>query len=80
MLNLRFIYCLSFFLFPFLIFAQDISLFQQHNGNYDFLTFGNTLNTGENTGGITPCEILTESSAEFQLSPEIGRASCRERV
>ncbi len=69
MLNLRFIYCLSFFLFPFLIFAQDISLFQQHNGNYDFLTFGNTLNTGENTGGITPCEILTESSAEFQLSP-----------
>ncbi len=70
MLNLKTIYCLSFFLFPALIFAQDISLFQQFNGNYDYLAFGNTLNTGENTGGTTPCEILTESSAEFQLDPE----------
>ena len=70
MLNLKTIYCLSFFLFPILIFAQDISLFQQFNGSYDYLAFGNTLNTGENTGGTTPCEILTESSAEFQLDPE----------
>ena len=68
--SLRTIYCLSFFIIPALLFSQDISLFQQFNGNYDYLAFGNTLNTGENTGGTTACEILTESSADFQLDPE----------
>ncbi len=70
MLKLKTIFCLSLFLFPVLIFAQEISLFQQFNGSYDYMAFGNTLNIGENTGGTTPCEILTESSAEFQLDPE----------
>ncbi|PKA83749.1 gliding motility-associated-like protein [Ulvibacter sp. MAR_2010_11] len=51
--------------------AQDIELFQQFNGRYDYLAFGNTLNTAENTGQIppSPCEILTESSADFNLQP-----------
>lgn len=52
----------------FVVFAQDISLFRQFSGNYDYLAFGNTLNLMENGTG-TPCEILTESSAEFSLEP-----------
>ncbi|MEL6811070.1 MAG: gliding motility-associated C-terminal domain-containing protein [Bacteroidota bacterium] len=50
--------------------AQEIELFQQFNGRYDYLAFGNTLNTGENTGAGTPCEILPESSADFSLQPD----------
>ncbi|MBT8245552.1 MAG: T9SS type B sorting domain-containing protein [Winogradskyella sp.] len=46
--------------------AQDISLFQQFNGRYDYTAIGNTLNTSEN-GNSSPCEILTRSSAELQL-------------
>jgi len=56
-------------LLPALIFAQEVELFQQFNGRYDYLAFGNTLNVGENTGGTTECIILTESSSEFELLP-----------
>ena len=59
-------------LFPFVIFAQDeISLFTQFNGRNDYVAFGNTMNTLENTGQTPPpvCEILTESSAEYTLEP-----------
>ena len=50
------------------IFGQDISLYKQFNGRYDFLFFGNTLNKIENgTGG--PCEINTSSSATLKLNP-----------
>ena len=66
MKNLKYLLVLLL-LIPSTYVAQDISLFQQFNGRYDYLAFGNTLNTGENTGGITPCEILTESTADFQL-------------
>lgn len=47
--------------------AQDIELFQQLNGRYDYLAFGNTLNLEENGGQGVNCEILSESSAEFTL-------------
>ena len=47
--------------------AQDISLYQQFNGRYDYLAIGNTLNTEEN-GPFGPCTILTTSSAEFNLN------------
>ncbi|WP_051957502.1 T9SS type B sorting domain-containing protein [Altibacter lentus] len=50
--------------------SQDVELFQQFNGRYDYLAFGNTLNLTENTvidGDPAPCEILTESSADFTL-------------
>jgi gliding motility-associated-like protein len=54
---------------PCVLSAQEIELFQQFNGRYDYLSFGNTMNTGENTGQEppTPCEILTESSADYAL-------------
>ncbi len=47
-------------------FSQEIELFQQFNGRYDYLSFGNTLNQEEN-GLSSDCVILTESSADFQL-------------
>ena len=48
--------------------AQDIDLFKQFNGRYDYVAIGNTLNTSEN-GNFSPCEILTESTASLQLEP-----------
>ncbi|WGF92698.1 gliding motility-associated C-terminal domain-containing protein [Aequorivita marisscotiae] len=51
-----------------LIFSQDISLYQQFNGQYDYTAFGNTLNVEENGQG-GQCFILTSSSADFQLQP-----------
>ncbi len=49
------------------LFAQDISLFQQFNGRYDYVAIGNTLNTEEN-GPFGPCTILTSSSADLSLN------------
>ncbi len=57
------------FFMPFFLLAQQVSLFKQFNGRYDYTTFGNTLNLEENNLG-GPCEILTESSAEFFLQPQ----------
>lgn len=54
-------------LFSCRFYAQDISLYQQFNGRYDFTFFGNTLNTTEN-GVNTPCVILTSSSASLDLN------------
>ena len=50
-------------------FSQDISLWQQFNGRYDYIAFGNTLNLEEN-GGATDCMILEESSAEFLIEAD----------
>lgn len=48
------------------VFSQEIELYQQFNGRYDYLAFGNTLNTEENgTGGA--CTILTQNSATLTL-------------
>jgi gliding motility-associated-like protein len=62
---------LILFFLPVALLAQEIELFQQFNGHYDYYAFGNTLNLTENTvpGNPPPCEILTESSADFQLEP-----------
>ncbi len=49
-------------------FAQEIALYQQFNGHYDYTAFGNTLNVEENGQGGA-CFILTTSSANFQLQP-----------
>lgn len=51
------------------IYSQDISLFKQYNGRYDFVFFGNTLNKTENGIGAA-CEINTSSSALLYLNPE----------
>ncbi len=48
--------------------AQDVQLFESFNGRYDYLAFGNTLNTREN-GANDPCQLLTETSAELTLLP-----------
>lgn len=50
-------------------FAQDISLYQQFNGRYDFVFFGNTMNSVEN-GLSADCSILTTSSASLTLNPD----------
>jgi gliding motility-associated-like protein len=62
---------LILFFIPAALLAQEIELFQQFNGHYDYYAFGNTLNLTENTvpGNPPPCEILTESSADLQLQP-----------
>ena len=63
-----------YFIFQFLLFCpliikgQDISLFEQINGRYDFTFIGNTMNSAENNptfGYITG----TTSSADLNLSP-----------
>ncbi len=63
----RFLFILSC-LFSAVVFPQDIELFNQFNGHYDYTAFGNTLNVEENgLGG--QCFILTSSTANFQLQP-----------
>ncbi|MEZ4858093.1 MAG: gliding motility-associated C-terminal domain-containing protein [Flavobacteriaceae bacterium] len=52
--------------FPLNSFSQDIQLFQQFEGRYDQLTFGNTLNLNEN-GLLSECVIQTQSSAVLSL-------------
>ncbi|HAT64460.1 MAG TPA: hypothetical protein DCS66_07630 [Flavobacteriaceae bacterium] len=63
---MRLLVLLLLFLFPLLGNSQEIELFQQFNGRYDYLSFGNTLNPEEN-GLSNDCVILTQSSADFQL-------------
>lgn len=50
-----------------ILIAQDVSLFQQFNGKYDYVAIGNTLNLVENGTG-TSCSILTSSSADLNLN------------
>lgn len=65
---------LRFFVFflalhlPFTDYGQDITLYQQFNGRYDYIAIGNTLNLIEN-GSFATCAILTSSSATLNLSP-----------
>ena len=46
--------------------AQDLSLFQQLNGRYDYTSIGNTLNPSENNVSEF-FAILETSSASFSL-------------
>lgn len=63
--NLLFIVCLLI-LCP--VRSQQVSLFEQFNGRYDFVFFGNTLNPNENGAGF-PCQTLTQASASLSLAP-----------
>ncbi|NMH26655.1 T9SS type B sorting domain-containing protein [Flavobacterium sp. SE-s28] len=54
-------------LLPVLCSAQDISLYEQFNGRYDFVFVGNTMNTAENNGNAF-CFALTESAATLNLN------------
>ncbi|MFK5982376.1 MAG: gliding motility-associated C-terminal domain-containing protein [Flavobacteriaceae bacterium] len=66
MMNSRYFLKIFLFLLPTYLFAQEVVLFQQYNGHYDYVAFGNTLNIEEN-GNTSDCNILSESSADFQL-------------
>lgn len=49
-------------------FSQNVELFQQFNGRYDFTFIGNTLNPNENSYMTTP-SILSSSTASLNLAP-----------
>jgi gliding motility-associated-like protein len=49
-------------------YGQEVSLYNQFNGRYDFTFIGNTMNVAEN-GAFDPCIILTSSSATYTLNP-----------
>ena len=67
--NYFLLWWLHFFLFP--VFGQDVQLYQQFNGRFDFTFIGNTLNTQENLGILnSPCIINTFSSAQLDLQPD----------
>ncbi len=55
------------FCLPLFVFSQNISVFKQFNGRYDFTAVGNTLSTGENNTGV--CGQLSQSSANLGLGP-----------
>ncbi len=55
-----------FLLFLEISFSQNIELYQQFNGRYDFTMIGNTLNYEEN-GQFVTCDIATTSSATLTL-------------
>jgi len=51
--------------------GQNVALYQQYNGRYDFTFVGNTMNLGENN--ITPgCEdlVVSSSAADLTLNPD----------
>ena len=58
---------LVFFFISRPIMGQDITLYQQFNGRYDFVFCGNTLNPLENSFQTTP-EVLTTSSSNLTLN------------
>ncbi|MGK0428492.1 MAG: gliding motility-associated-like protein [Psychroserpens sp.] len=49
-------------------YAQDIELFQQFNGRYDYTAIGNTLNPSENNLDNSFCFPLESSSADLNLA------------
>jgi gliding motility-associated-like protein len=67
--NYFLLWWLHFFIFP--VFGQEVQLYQQFNGRFDYTFIGNTMNTEENRGILnSPCIINTSSSAELTLQPD----------
>lgn len=50
--------------------AQDISLFEQFNGRYDYTAIGNTLNQAENNIDQSFCSLIESSSANLTLDAD----------
>ena len=68
------IFCLIISITKF-ISAQNVTLYEQHNGRFDYTAIGNTLNIIEN-GAYFECSILTSSDADlFIESNQIVRAA-----
>ena len=65
----KLLYIFSLFLISFHSYSQDVSLFTQLNGNYDFTFVGNTMNTDENSNSLSSV-TTTSSSAVLNLSPD----------
>ena len=55
--------------FAFSVWGQEVSLYEQFNGRYDFTFVGNTLNPAENSFQ-TSQEILASSAAELSLNSD----------
>ena len=55
------------FLVPKISICQDITLYEQLNGRYDYTAIGNTLNLNENGSGS--CVITTQSQSTLNLLP-----------
>lgn len=51
--------------------AQNIELFQQFNGRYDYTAIGNTLNPSENNIEQSFCYLLESSSATLNLPSDV---------
>lgn len=49
------------------LYSQEISLFEQFNGRYDYTAIGNTLNPAENNLDHSFCEPLASSQADLNL-------------
>ena len=66
---------IAFWLHIYSVKSQDIVLYQQFNGRYDFTFIGNTMNTAENNSTIN-LVTGTSSSATLSLNPtdEIEKA------
>src|SRR5690606_15810749 len=68
-MNYKKLYFSILILFSGFVFGQEVSLFQQFLGKYDFTMIGNTLNIAPN-GTNVPCVILTSSSATLNMAPD----------
>lgn len=73
--TLSLFYCAIIWLTSLTCFGQDVALWQQFNGRYDFTVVGNTLNEAENNPN-TFCTIFNTSSESLTLQPndEIEKA------
>ncbi len=67
--KLSFILFISHFFILTTSHGQDIALYTQINGRYDFTFIGNTLNPSENTN-FSPTFLYTQSSATLNLAPD----------
>lgn len=69
-IKLRFLLFSILFLCFYSVNGQNVSLYSQFNGRYDFVFVGNTMNIGENniTAGCSDL-LLTSSSANLNLNP-----------
>lgn len=71
-LKLQYHFFIIIFLISYSFYGQNISLYQQFNGQFDFIFIGNTLNTVENNNIFgqpePPCTINTSSLASLNLN------------
>jgi len=66
--RLKLLHIFIVFLLSFSLYGQDITLYQQFNGRYDFTFIGNGLNPQENSY-MPVAQINTSSSAILSLDP-----------